>query len=393
MRVLIVHNFHRYRGGEETSVEKMRRLLTEHGVEVDLFQRHSIDIERGSLGQKLIALIDFLYSWSSRRDMACYLARQRPEVAHVHNVRPLISPSIFPALRRAGVPIVMTVHNYKLLCPSQLLRHGTPCELCCNGNYWYGILYNCRNHRLESLVYGLVTSWHRRWRLFERYVDCFITPSEFIRQKLIQYGFPAERMVRIPYFVEIPPLPREGAGKYVLYFGRLSWEKGLFTLLEAMTQLPNIPLRIAGQGPLREPLERFAQSRRLKQVEFLGYLQGEQYVRTLRGARLCVTPSEWYENFPYAALESLSYAKPVIASNIGGLPEIVEDGVNGYLVPPWNPSALAERIQALWDAPDQAVAMGQRGREKALQEWGPEIHFHHLMGLYRSLSPQGKRRS
>jgi glycosyltransferase involved in cell wall biosynthesis len=368
----------------------MANLLTQHGVEVDLFTRHSADIERGSVWQKLMTPVHFLYSWPARRDMARRLALQRPDVAHAHNVQPLISPSIFPVLRRAGVPVVMTVHNYRLLCPSQLLRHGTLCERCCRGNYWHGILHNCRGHRLESLVYGLVTSCHRRWRLFERYIDCFITPSEFVRQKLIQYGFPAERLVRIPHYVEGPQdLPPDGPGSYVLYFGRLSPEKGLFTLLEAMSRLPPIPLKIAGEGPLRGPLEQFATSRGLKQIEFLGYVRGDQYVRTLTEARLCVMPSECFENFPYAALESLVHAKPVIASNIGGLPEIVEDGVNGYLYPPRNASALADRIQVLWDAPDLAVAFGQRGREKVIQEFDKETHFQRLVNLYDFLLAPG----
>ena len=290
------------------------------------------------------------------------LKETRPDVAHLHNIYHHLSPSIFPVLRRHGVPVVMTLHDLRLLCPSiHMLRDGQPCEECRGGRLYNAVRYGCvKNSRAASLL-AAVETWHQRSRgLYEKSVDLFLCPSRFIRDKYISWGYPADKLRHLPNFVDLDlwhPRHTQNSGERdaYLFFGRISNEKGLRTLLEAQSlwekgfasgEITERPLRllIAGTGPCEGNLQAGVAMYGLENVEMLGGLERDGLRQALARSRFSVLPSEWYENGPMAALEAFASGLPLVGTDIGGIPEMIEDGVNGILVPPRNPVQLMEGL-------------------------------------------------
>jgi len=386
MRVCIVHNSYARPSGEEVVVDNTRHLLEDRGHHVTLLSRSSAEIEHMRLGRTRAAFSG-IYSRSSRRAMRRLIEEQRPDVVHVHNLYPLISPSVLVECRRAGVPVVMTVHNYRLVCPNglHLARNGTSrgevCERCLGGREYWCVLRNCEGDLLKSVAYAVRTAVARKWRLFLDGITLFAALSDFQRERLIAAGFPAERIVVMPNMVCLdgtePPL-----GEYVAYAGRVSPEKGIETLVAAAARCPDIPFKIAGSPDRMPHLAREAPAN----VAFVGHLEGSNLNAFYRHSRVVVLPSRCLETFGLPLAEAMSHGKPVVASRIGGLPSIVDDGVTGLLAEPGNVSELAEKIRALWERPELCRAMGEAGRVKALSEHSPERFYGRLVAAYGNAS-------
>ncbi|MBN1918075.1 MAG: glycosyltransferase family 4 protein [Verrucomicrobia bacterium] len=397
MRVCIVHNSYARPSGEEIVVSSTRRVLEEHGHDVCMLQRSSAEIDRMRLG-RVRAFFSGICSRSSRHAMRRLIEEHRPDVVHVHNVYPLISPSVLTECRRAGVPAVMTVHNHRLVCPNGLLSsHGEMCERCLGGREYWCVLRNCEGHLLKSLGYALRSAIARQRRLFLDGVTLFAVLSPFQRERLIESGFPAERIVVIPNMV-----CSEGAkpalGDYVAYAGRVSPEKGVETLVAAAARCPDIPFKIAGSLDRTPHLTSEAPDN----VTFLGHLKGARLSAFYDDCRMVIVPSVCAEAFPMAVLEAMSHGKPVVASSVGGLPSIVDDGVTGLLVEPADAAELADKIRVLWERPDLCRRMGEAGRAEALSEYSPEQHYERLMAAYdragalaaaRTTTQMGRRRT
>ncbi len=379
-KVLLVHNAYGKFSGEEAVVEGTRKLLAEKGHKVVALARSSADIGRMLLGN-LRAFFSGVYSRSARRQMRELIQQARPDVVHVHNVFPLISPSVLVECRRAGVPVVMTVHNYRLVCPTGLhMVNGQVCEKCCGGREYWCVLRNCTGSLPKSLGYALRNWVARKWRLFLDNVTLYAALTEFQRQRLIAAGFPGDRIEVIPNMAAPVKADAEAElGDYVGYVGRISPEKGVPLLIAAARMCPQLVFRAAGSVEgMRHLVHRTPSN-----LEFVGQLQKEALEDFYARSRMIVLPSTWFEGFPMVLAEAMLRGKPIVCSRIGGLPEIVEDGVTGLLFEPGNAEELAEKIRSLWEQPDLCCKMGRAGREKALREYSPERYYQRLMAAYR----------
>ena len=401
MKILFLNNFFYLRGGSERVLFDEMRLLREAGHQVAIYtRRHEknepaefeeffpphLDLESVRPSLKGVGTVkELIYSDVSRRGLREVIRRFRPDIAHAHNIYGRLSLSVLDELRAAGVPVVMTLHDLKMLCPSYLmLNAGQVCERCKGHRYHHAVLTRCHKGSYPaSLVYALESCLNHGLGKY-RSVSRFISPSRFLRDKCLEYGWEGEKMTYLPNFIEPPPTQEQHApGEYLLYIGRLSREKGVGTLLQAYRRLKRpIPLVIVGEGPEREALQREAVDAGLP-VTFTGHLSGGALRAARNGARGVVMPSEWYENAPLSLLEAFAAGKPVLGARIGGIPEMIEDGVNGFLFEPRAASSLAESIDRYLSLPDPVlVSMGEAARAKVAQEFAPQRHLDMLLELY-----------
>jgi len=380
MKVLQVHNYYRHAGGEDFAVDALASLLRSNSVEVSFLIRNSADVPDGLVG-RLKAFASGIYSASARSAMSDILRRQRPDIVHVHNLYPLLSPAVLSVCRRRNVPVVMTCHNYRLTCPTGLhLAEGDICELCASGGTHPCVLRNCRGSLLESAAYALRHAAVQACGTVSRNVTLFITPTRFLRQRLVMAGLPAGRIVVIPNMTSMSPSPDagRGCGEYVAYAGRISEEKGLDTLVAASRELSHVPVRIAGDWSAMPWLREKAP----ENVSFAGFLGKDEMSDFYGRARLLVLPSTCFEVFPLVLAEAMAHGLPAVASRIGGLPEIVEDGVTGLLFRPGDAGDLAAKIRLLWEDANLCRRMGAAARDTAAREYSGEVHFVRVMKAY-----------
>ena len=400
-RVLMVNKFQYPKGGAELYMYGLTGLLEGERIEVGYFgmrhprnlasetDRHYVsqsDFEQPPPGLERLRLAGrAVYSLEARRRMSALLSSQpRFDVAHLHNVYHQLSPSILAPLHRAGIPVVMTVHDYKLVCPVYTLTsHGEICERCVGGHFQNAVRLRCNRGSLAGSALVAGESWlHRTLRLWEHGVDVFVTPSSYMRDKLVAGGYPADRVVAVPNFVDPERFQASpAAGEYFLYLGRLSHEKGVETLIEAAAGTA-LQIRIAGEGPERERLERLAAGSGA-QVEFVGHRSGDELERLVAESRAVVVPSRWPENCPLVVLEAMAVAKPVIASRVGGIPELAREGQEGLLVPHGEAAPLRAAMLRLAESDELTVRLGTAGRERVEALYRPEQHLHHVAAAYR----------
>ncbi len=380
MRVLQVHNQYRIRGGEDTVVESTVLMLKRRGINVSVYTASS-ELVKGSLLGRVQAFGSSIYSFSAAADMSRMIRRERPDVVHVHNLYPLLSASVLTAGSRAGLPIVMTCHNFRLVCPIGIhLREGNVCELCVGGREFWCALLNCRRNIAESVAYALRSIFSRSLRLFKNNITLFVVPSDFGKRRLIDAGLSGDRVVVLPNMVSIPKSAVDySKGEYAAYVGRISDEKDVDTLLAA-AKTTGIPIRIAGDYSERRDLMISAP----ENVAFVGLLNRQDLDVFYRRSRYLVLPSKCFEMCPMVVLEAMSYGLPVIASDIGGLPELVEDEVTGLLFEPENAKELANRMRVLWDNPNLCRRMGEAGRNKTIREYGEDVYLSRLNAVYKS---------
>lgn len=387
MKILMVHNYYQRPGGERVAVESQVALLHEHGHKVILYTRDNVEIGDYGVWRKAAFFPRAVYSRRAYREVRAMVARDRPQVAHIHNVFPLISPSVYRALKDAGVPVVQTVHNFRFLCPNALFyTRRQVCERCVGGNTLHAIRWRCyRQSYALSALYALTIGLHRRWGTFEL-VDRFIALTEFSAQKLVESGFTTWDKVTVLGNFLPDPLPEPGVhGKreaYVVCVGRLSPEKGVDTLIRAMADAPRLRLRILGDGSEMHRLQALARREGLEREEFLGYVAGSRKWELMRRAVAMVVPSICYENFPLAILESFAVGTPVVASNLGSLPHIVGDEESGLLFESGDSRDLARKLSWLAAHPNEAAAMGRCGREIVETRYSARVHYERLMKIY-----------
>ncbi len=382
MKVLLIHNKYGILSGEERMVGRIAALLRERGHEVEC--RFEDSLPPGSeLRAQGKAFFKGIYCRESIRKVRDWVGNFRPDLVQVQNLYPALSPWVLPAIRQEGVPVVMRCANYRLVCPSGLfLSHGQVCERCMGGQEHWCVLRNCEGSLLKSLGYALRNFVARTRRLYCDNVTLFYAQTEFQKRKLTEGGLPAERIEVIPNMVDIDISisPRETqVGHYVGFAGRGSPEKGVTTLLEAARNLPVIPFRLAGDFWRMPEVEKWKPAN----VELLGHLQGPRLDDFFRNCRMLVLPSTWYEGFPGTVIEAMLHGKPVVCSRIGGLPEIVDDGVNGLLFEPGDAADLAAKVERLWSSPDLCAEMGRAGRDKVLREYSPARYYERLMHVYQ----------
>jgi len=378
MKVLQVHNHHQCRGGEEVMFEAISRILADKGHDVLTLERSNRDIH--GLRGKMRAFTQGCYSNSAKNTISSVLDSERPDIVHVHNVYTLISPSVLVACRRFNVPVVIRCADFRFIsCPiGNHLSNGAICERCVGGREFWCVLKNCRKSICESLAYTLRSAAARKWQLFKDNVTLYVPPSEFVRKRMINAGFPQKSIVVVPNTVSIHETARgEPHNKYVAYVGRISPEKGVDTLLKAAAKT-QIPVKIAGDNSQMPELAKMTPSN----ARFAGLLGRDQLAEFYRNALFSVVPSTCFETFGLVAAEAMSYGLPVIASKIGALPEIVEDGVTGFLFDPGNADELAGRMRLLWENPSLCRKMGGAARDKVIREYGENLYYRRLLDIY-----------
>jgi glycosyltransferase involved in cell wall biosynthesis len=384
MRILVVHNYYRHPGGEDHVFDAETDLLEANGHRVI---RYTAENESIPLMSAALVAVDTIWNQGACGTILKILRDHRPDIVHFHNTFPLISPAAYYACAEAGVPVVQTLHNYRLLCPAAtFFRDGRVCESCL-GRYaaWPGISHACyRRSRAQTAVSAAMLFTHRQMGTWQKKVKLYIALSEFARRKFIEGGLPSDRIVVKPNFVYPDPGAKDTAGAYALYVGRLSEEKGLQTLLAAWSRLGGrVPLRIAGQGPLNEYVVSTIEGGQLNAVEFLGSLSSSEVLRWMHSARFLVFPSVWFEGFPVAIIEAFASGVPVISSRMGSMKEIIEDGRTGLHFNPGDPEDLAAKVEWGWSHPQDMKAMGRNARAEYETNYTAERNYDMVMASYR----------
>ncbi len=413
MDILQVNKFFFEKGGAERYLFSLTDALEERGHRVIHFsmshpdnrpspyESYFVNEKRygDSLGFKemISAGGSFIRSREAAGKMAQLIASHRPEIAHFHNIYHQITPSVIPVLKKAGIPIVMTLHDYKLICPKYcFFAGGVYCERCLGGKFYHAALTRCSGGSLlRSALLSLEAYWQKWTRVYDG-IDLFLAPSRFIRDLFVQAGFDAGRIVHLFSFVAKNDVSRDDASKgdtgrdellssipneYVLYFGRLSEEKGLLTLLSAIRQCGEVPLVLAGEGPQLDELRRYAESNHLP-VHFIGYLRKPALDHVIRRARTVIQPSEWPENAPFTVLEAAFLGVPAIVSDMGGLPEQAER-LSGLVFSCGDSTALAEKIRRVWSDAEYARRLGESAAGAMKEYYSKEKHVEQLESIYR----------
>lgn len=380
MRVLLVHNFYQIPGGEDSVVREELSILKRNGIDVEFFSVTNDDIKGG--WRALTAGLQVVYNFRARRALFKKLADFLPDVVHIHNFFPLLSPSILDACRDAGVPSIITLHNFRILCPSALLYPDEALrERSLTHSCWWTVPRGVyRNSVAGTLAVSAMVEFHKRARTWSRKVDRFIALTECAKQKFTLGGLPAERIVVKPNSAARPPafadIRREGG----LFVGRLDDQKGIRVLLEAWKEI-DYPLRIIGDGPLSELVERNASDR----VSCLGRQPREVVQREMQAAKFLVLPSTGPEMFPGTVIEAFASHLPAICSDLPSIAEIVEPGVTGLTFPPGDASALRARVRWALANPSALDELGRRAHAIYEERYTPEVNFDRLIGIYRSL--------
>ncbi|MFT3857420.1 MAG: glycosyltransferase family 4 protein [Aquabacterium sp.] len=388
-RVLMVHNAYQQRGGEDSVVESETALLRAHGHEVELYLRHNDDVDGISRASLAVQTV-----WSRRTedDISALITRFRPDIVHVHNTLPLVSPSVFWTAHRMQCAVVQTLHNFRLMCPQAMfLREGKVCEDCLGHVPWRGVMRGCyRQSVVQTAALSGSIVWHRMLGTYDKTVTRFIALSEFSRRKFIEGGLPADRICVKPNFVDDVGAPDETAPRAGgLFVGRLSHEKGVEVLLQALKQpaASGARVEVIGSGDFER-----AMRDQLGQA-FLGYLPVGDILERLRGAAYLLLPSLCYENFPRTLAEAYCSGVPVIASRLGAMAELVQDGQTGLLFTPGDAADLAAKIAWAEAHPQAMRDMGRRAREIFVARYSPEPNHRRLTEIYDQALAELRTRS
>ena len=383
----MAHTYYRQPGGEDEVFRTEALLLESRGHRVIRYSRHNRDIEEQ---HRIPLAAATIWNTTVYRELRALLRLESPDLIHFHNTFPTMSPSVYYAARAAGVPVIQTLHNYRLLCTNgMLLRDSRPCELCVGKTIALpAVLHSCYRHdRGATTVTAAMLAWHRILGTWAKAVDIYIALTHFARRKYISGGIPAEHIMVKPNFLDMDPGTGQHAGGFGCFVGRLAPEKGLATLRRAWSQLRRpFPLKIAGDGPLHEHLDVS-----LPHIEWLGYIPKNQVFALMKDATFLIAPSEWYEAFPLTVLEAFATGLPVIGPSHGFFPEVVVDGVTGRLFRPNDPIDLALIVDWAVDHQEDMAVMGSHARAEFDAKYTADRNYSLLMDVYASalLRPRG----
>ncbi|MGH7179466.1 MAG: glycosyltransferase [Tepidisphaeraceae bacterium] len=382
MKVLVAHNFYQQPGGEDQVFRDEVAMLRDRGNEVVEYTVHNDAL--AGLGKIELAR-KTIWNQQTYEQLSEVVRREKPAIAHFHNTFPLMSPSAYYAAREGGARVVQTLHNFRLMCPSATLyRDGHVCEDCVGRRFaWPAIAHACyRGSRSASAVTAVMLRQHRARGTWHDAVDVYIALTQFARDKMIQGGLPREKIVVKPNFVSPDPGEGTGGGRFVLFVGRLTEEKGIDTLLRAWESATpqGLMLRIAGDGPLRGRVEQA--SHRLRSIEYLGRRPSAEVYAILAHAEALLFPSVWYEGLPRTIIEAFSKGTPVVASKLGSMAELVTDGRNGLLVEPGHVAAWARALGELSCRTDRLSELRRGAREEFLRCYTADRNYPMLMAAY-----------
>jgi glycosyltransferase involved in cell wall biosynthesis len=401
MKILQINKYFYIKGGAETVFFNTMDLLKREGHTVipfslknkknfsspyDAYFVDYPELSESGLWTKLKYSPAFIHNREAARKLDLLLTTEKPDIAHIHLLFNSFSVAILLVLKKHHIPVVMSVHDYRLICPAYAFIDGDGrfCERCKTKRYYHCVLHRCYNKKWINSLLLAVDSYYRTYFIRPvEYIDKFIFVSDFSRNKHIAIDPSFESQSTYLYnFTPIPAEKESVRGNYLLSFGRISAEKGIVTLMQAMMDLPDVKLKIAGTGPLWEELK----EQKLPNVEFLGFMQGEDLYNCIRNAMFVVVSSECYEGNPLSIVESMTLGTPVIGSAIGGIPELIQDEQTGYLFEVKNPESLQQTIRKAMSVPDEAYhAMSDAARKFALSNFSEKTHYRKLMEVYHSL--------
>ena len=405
MRVIAANNYYYLRGGSERVFFSDMQALRDRGIEVVPFSAadpandrgpytscfpRGVDTQTARPLSRMRAALEAIYCRRTANAFAELVKRTAPHLVHCHNIYGRLTTSLLNVADRLRVPVVLTVHDYKLICPSYLmLRGGQPCDACVDGGYYRCLVHRCHKASLaSSAVYAAEAYFTRFARQYAK-ISAFLCPSGFMAGLLKRAGFPPDRVIHHPNCVDPNAYaPSFQPGEYVLYAGRLSAEKGVVTLLQAILSA-RIPIRIAGGGPMAGALRDWIAQHPAANVVLEGHCDGERLRQLYQNAAFVVVPSEWYENAPMSVIEAFAYGKAVIASSIGGLPELVIDGETGYLFPCGDQAHLEVSLCRLWSNRNAQQRMGQNARRLVETQYSQSRRMDSLIGYYDRICRAG----
>lgn len=399
MNILLVNKFHYLKGGSEAVYFKHQELLRNAGHNVTCFSMKStsniscrdevtfinhVDYNNGGIASKVKNASKILYSLEAKRKMGELLDEHEIDIAHFHIFQHQISPSVFHTLKKRNIPIVLTIHDLKVACPVYtMFNNGKVCEKCIGGSYIHCTINKCAKGSLFSSAVFTAEMYLHKWLKIYDLVDKYVVVSEFYKKKLVESGISEERIEYIPNPVDMgnSDLICENRG-YVLFFGRLSEEKGIYTYLEAALENPSIDHYVVGTGPLEQQLKDWCDNNSVINVVFTGYKTGSDLETIIREAACSVVPSLWYENAPMSILESYEFGTPVVGSNIGGIPELIDDGIDGFLFEINDVKSLSNKVRRLVENPEFSLNMAQIGKRRLRDKFGLDKHLSSLQSLY-----------
>lgn len=400
MNILYVNKFFHLVGGVERYFLELDRLMRKKGHHTSLFymqhpsnnrskwQKHSvsqISFHDPGLTKRWRQLARLFYSIEARSKITALIEETSPDIVHLHTIYHHLSPSIILAVKKRNLPLIQNLGDYHLVSANYNLFHnGAICEISQGGKFYKAFFHRCVKN---SYYYSLVETAEKYLQALlgweKGLVDLFIVPSLFMKNKLLEYGLPENKITCLPHFIDTRKYKYSGRqGSYLLYSGRLSEEKGLRFLLEVMKELPQIKLKIAGTGPEEENLKNFVREHKLKNVTFLGFLEGQNLIKTIAGSLAVIVPSLWPEVFGMSVLEAYSLGKPVIAADSGALPELVKDNRTGFLFKTADKQDILEKIKFLLNQPALIKKMGKEALKIADADYSPEGHYLKIMKIY-----------
>ena len=398
MKILLVNKFHYLKGGSEKYYFDLAKLLKEHGHEVAFFSMKDEKniktdckeyfVENSDMNSKnIFKALDVIYSKKNKRAMEKALDDFKPDIVHLNNFQRQLSASIIKPIKKRKIPIVFTAHDLQAICPAIVMLDNEKniCDKCINGKYMNCIKGKCiKNSSLKSLLGAIEGKYYRNKKIYTKQIGKIITPSKFYKEKLEEDGIKSEKIEALHNFIDIDDynVKIEDEG-YALYYGRIIKEKGVLNLIKAFKNIKNHVLYIAGDGPDIEKVKEYIKENRLEErIKLLGFLNSDEVKEYVRKARFIVVPSVWYENCPYSVLETLAMGKPIIGSNLGGVPELVKDNENGLIYKYNDIKELEDKMQELFDNKEKAIKFGKMAQENAIKDFSKEEYYNKIMSVY-----------
>lgn len=386
MRILSVHNQFRQYAGSDIVATADEQMLAQH-ADVASYTRHSNEIASTAQWEKALLGLDTLYSRRTVREITELAGRFRPDIAYVHNVFPLISPSLFHVLHRLRIPSVHIIHDFRLWCPnSRFYVNDQPCQLCLMGNYWPALRKRCvQGNAAYSAVYAGSLYLNRKLG-FTQKIGGYVCLTEFAKNLLLQSQIPEDKIHVCPNHIDTSSFtPQYGGGRFVLYLGGLYRDKGVLTVAKAFAQLPHISLKFVGAGDAEQELRDYINHHQLSNVEIVGFKSGQQKLEYLRNSMFTIVPSHCYETFGLVVLEAFASGKPVVASAIGALPYIVQPQETGLLFQPQDADDLAAKVRWLYEHPDQIDSMGRKARAVVERKYDSRLRYASLHAIFEDV--------
>ncbi len=401
MKILLVNKFHYLKGGSEKYYFDLAKLLQEHGHEVAFFSMQDEKniktdckeyfVENSDMNSKNpLKAFDIIYSKKNKKVMEKALDEFKPDIVHLNNFQRQLSASIIKPIKKRNIPVVFTAHDLQAICPAIVMLDNEKniCEKCLKGKYLNCIKGKCvKNSGLKSILGAIEGKYYRSKKIYSKGIDKIITPSEFYKKKLEEDGISSGKIEALHNFIDLDDynVKTEDEG-YALYYGRIIKEKGILNLIKAFKDIKNAKLYIAGDGPDIEKVKKYINKNNMEEsVKLLGFLSSDKVKEYVRKARFIVVPSIWYENCPYSVLETLAIGKPIIGSNLGGIPELVKDNETGLIYNYNNVKELEERMNKLFNNKEIALQFGKNAKEIAKKDFSKNEYYNKIINIYEGV--------